>query len=232
MKKTLFLSLFLTFSVCLFSQDIIITKESERIYAKVLSINETDVKYELFHNQDGAVYLIYKSNIKTIIFQNGTVENFDNDNTVVVIVEQPEEPKTEKIFKNVIRFNPLATIQGAILLGGFDFNVQYAHYFARKIAVPVEIEVFIGGRAGMGFSLMSGIEAVPATHRQKSGLFLQGLAGFVMIDNNFGFAANTNVGYQLMTKKGFVFNAAMGPMYNTITGKISLRLLLGVGFAF
>ena len=229
MKKALFLSIFLCFSICSFSQDIIITKDNERIEAKVLEINETDVMYELFFNPDGVTYLVSKSNIKTIVYQNGTVENFGNENTVVII-ELPEKQETEKIFKNVIRFNPLATILGALSLGVFEFDMQYAHYFTRKVALPVEAEIFVG--SGMGFSLLTGIEAVPATHRQKSGLFLQGLVGVVMVEGDWGFAVNPNIGYQLMTRKGFVFNVVMGPTYNTISEKIGLRFLLGLGFAF
>ena len=234
MKKSIFLSLFLCLSICSFSQDIIITKDNERIDAKVLEITETDVKYVLFYYQDGPTYLIYKSNVKTIAYENGLVENFDNENNENIEQSntEVEEQKTEKIFKNVIRFNPFATIQMAILTGAFDINLQYARYLTNKIAIPVELEVFYGNRAGAGFTLMSGIEAIPATHRQKSGLFLQALTGVVMVYGDIGFAANANVGYQLMTRKGFVFNVALGPMYETISDKLNLRLLLGVGFAF
>ena len=60
------------------AQDIIVTKKSERIDAKVLEININDVKYKDWNNQDGPTYTILKSDIASIIYQNGKVETFSN----------------------------------------------------------------------------------------------------------------------------------------------------------
>jgi hypothetical protein len=57
------------------------------------------------------------------------------------------------------------------------------------------------------------------------------LAGILVVDD-VGFAANVNIGYQLVTKKGFVFAATIGPRYNTIENKISPRISIDFGFAF
>jgi hypothetical protein len=76
MKNLLLLATFLFSSVCVFSQDIIVTKKSERIDAKVLEINVNDVKYKDWSNQDGPIYTILKSDIASIIYQTGKVETF------------------------------------------------------------------------------------------------------------------------------------------------------------
>ena len=61
-------------------QDIIVTKDSKSIHAKVTEINVDDVKYQNFDHQDGPLYTLPKSNILTIVYQNGQVETFDSEN--------------------------------------------------------------------------------------------------------------------------------------------------------
>ncbi len=58
------------------TQDIILTKDSKSIKAKVLEINEFDIKYKDFDNLDGPSYTLKKSDIQTIVYQNGKVETF------------------------------------------------------------------------------------------------------------------------------------------------------------
>jgi len=244
MKKFPFLLLFVCFSTYLFAQDIIITKENERIEAKILFEYDAVIKYALFNDPEGTALLIAKSKIKTITYENGDVVSFEHITTNTaksnvisnnnVNENEIVRASTEKIFKNVIRFKPLVTIMG-IFVGGFDMELQYARYLTKALAIPVDVE--IGYLAGISaFALMTGIEGVPLQHRQKSGLFLNALAGFIVLNappyQAIGFLANPNVGYQLMTKKGFVFNAAIGPEYNGITKKFRARITLDFGFAF
>ena len=246
MKKIIFLTVSLCFSVGLFAQDIIITKYNERIEAKVLEINKIDVKYELFDFKNDTysdtVYLIYKSEVKLIVYQNGMVEYFDNDDkeNVVdksdVVTEQPdvvEQPQPAKVFRNVIRLNPFVTIYSAAALGAFDIDLHYAYYVSSKVAIPVEVEVYVGERFGnAGCAVLSGIEVVSAKYRPKSGFFADVLSGFVVAGGEVGFAANANIGYQFISSRGFAFNVAGGPKYDTITGKILPRLMINFGIAF
>jgi len=59
-----------------FAQDVIVTKDSKRIDAKVTEINVDNVRYKVFDHQDGPTYTLPKSDIVTIIYQNGQVETF------------------------------------------------------------------------------------------------------------------------------------------------------------
>ncbi|MBI4945072.1 MAG: hypothetical protein HY840_01575 [Bacteroidetes bacterium] len=75
MKYTSFL--FLLFSAfVLNAQDIIYKNDKTKIDAKVLEIGTENVKYKPTANPDGPVYTINKSEIATIVFQNGTFETF------------------------------------------------------------------------------------------------------------------------------------------------------------
>ena len=58
------------------AQDIIVTKDSRRIEAKVTEVNIDDVKYKVFTHQDGPTYTLLKSDIVSILYQNGNVETF------------------------------------------------------------------------------------------------------------------------------------------------------------
>jgi len=140
-------------------------------------------------------------------------------------------PAPEKIFHNVLRFKPMATIIAAGLFGYFELGLHYARYLTPKVAIPVEFDIFGRTGVGVGFTLLTGIEAVPLTHRQKSGLYLNGLLGMGIFEGAY-FIANPNIGYQLVSKKGFVFNANIGPMYSSSINKVTFRWTLDFGFAF
>jgi hypothetical protein len=58
------------------TQDVILTKDAKSIKAKILEINEFDVKYKDFDNLEGPNYTLKKTEIQTIVYQNGKVENF------------------------------------------------------------------------------------------------------------------------------------------------------------
>ena len=63
-------------SAC-FAQDVIVTKDAKRINAKVMEVNVDNIRYRDFDNMDGPVYTLLKSDIVTILYQNGKVETFD-----------------------------------------------------------------------------------------------------------------------------------------------------------
>jgi hypothetical protein len=69
-----------------FAQDVIVTKDSKRIEAKVTEVNEDYIKYKDFDNQDGPVYTLAKNRIATILYQNGKVEVFEEES------KKPEPP--------------------------------------------------------------------------------------------------------------------------------------------
>jgi hypothetical protein len=70
-----------------FSQDVIITKDSKKIEAKVTEININSIKYKKFNNLEGPTYTLLKSEIATIVYQNGMIDVFD---------EKEREPVPEK----------------------------------------------------------------------------------------------------------------------------------------
>ena len=137
MKKLFLFSLFVCFSVCLFSQDIIITNENERIEAKILFVYDAVIKYSLFKDPENTAYLIATERIRTIIYEKGEVVTFEkpNNNSAEAnnaVVPNPKVEQTkERIFKNIIRINPLESVFSA-MAGVLAFDFQYARYLPQK----------------------------------------------------------------------------------------------------
>ena len=58
------------------AQDIIVTKQSRKIEAKITDVEPDCIKYKKYNYQEGPTYTIKKSEIASIIYQNGDVETF------------------------------------------------------------------------------------------------------------------------------------------------------------
>lgn len=94
MKKIISFFMFCLFltQIC-FAQDIIITRDSKRIDAKVEEISETEVKYHRQDNLTGPVFVIKTSQISSIVFSNGSVQTFEVEEKKANVVEEEEDGK-------------------------------------------------------------------------------------------------------------------------------------------
>lgn len=89
MTKSIFTLLaFIAISITAYSQDVITQKSGEDIQAKILEVNQTEVKYKKFDNQNGPTFSILKSNILMVRYENGTKDIFNQTEDV------KEESKT------------------------------------------------------------------------------------------------------------------------------------------
>ncbi|MES2566559.1 MAG: hypothetical protein V4565_06820 [Bacteroidota bacterium] len=96
--------LFIVFSILFamasssFAQDIIYTTGGNKLQAKVLEINTTNLKYKDYNNLEGPTYVITKTDVVLIKYANGMTE---------VINSNPEtiEPKTESTVANNSKSN-------------------------------------------------------------------------------------------------------------------------------
>ena len=73
--QIIFLILFLYPSI-MKAQDTIVKRNDEKIAAKILEVNPTDIKYVRFDYQSGPTFTILKWELKYIIYGNGTKESF------------------------------------------------------------------------------------------------------------------------------------------------------------
>lgn len=75
--KYVFFSLFIMGSACAWAQDIIVTRNSDRIDAKIVEVSESEVKYKKTSDTDGPTFVIESSKIATVIYANGDVQTFE-----------------------------------------------------------------------------------------------------------------------------------------------------------
>ena len=74
MKKIAFMVfIFFAGGICsLFAQDVITLLNGDEIYAKVIEISSTEIRYKRFDNLDGPTIVIQKSEVFAINYENGT----------------------------------------------------------------------------------------------------------------------------------------------------------------
>lgn len=91
MTKSIFTLLaFIAINITAFSQDVITQKTGEDIQAKILEVNQTEIKYKKFDNQTGPTFTVLKSDVLMIRYENGTKDIFN----------QTEEVKAESKTSN------------------------------------------------------------------------------------------------------------------------------------
>jgi hypothetical protein len=77
MTKSIFTFMALmAISITGFSQDVITQKSGEDIQAKILEVNQTEIKYKKFDNQNGPTFTLLKSDVLMIRYENGTKDIF------------------------------------------------------------------------------------------------------------------------------------------------------------
>lgn len=78
MKKLLLTLLFVSVWVFANAQDVIVTKDSKRIDAKIMEVSKSEIKYKSVTNLEGPTFTLGTDEINTIIYSDGTVQTFDS----------------------------------------------------------------------------------------------------------------------------------------------------------
>ena len=77
MKKALLLLCAFVISQIVIAQDVIVTKQSERIDAKIIKVTDAEIEYKQYNNPDGPTFTMSASKIASIIYSNGSVQTFN-----------------------------------------------------------------------------------------------------------------------------------------------------------
>lgn len=93
MLRTIGLSLaFMTTTVIVMAQDVIIRRDGDEIQAKVIRVGAAEIDYKKWSNQDGPTYSVNKSEVFIIKYGNGEKDVFKDDPTVATNNPQETEP--------------------------------------------------------------------------------------------------------------------------------------------
>jgi len=169
MKKSLLLIIIIIITCSIKAQDIILTKDGQKIEAKVEEVGIETIKYKKYNNQSGAAYLILKSDIATIMYENGEFEVFkqetqkSNTNEAQKPISQeaqkPFSQEAQKLYSHLQQpFNKIG-IDDKGMLVFFKAN-NFQEYYNRFNAACVQSnagKVILGigvFASALGFSLL------------------------------------------------------------------------------
>jgi hypothetical protein len=133
MKRKVFLSVCLLaigWGVC-HAQDVIVTRDAKKISAKITEVNPDDVKYRNFDNPDGPTYTLLKSQIASILYQNGTVETFEAE--AGTPATQPSATPSAATQPAAVNFNQQQQAGRQPRSSIRDYPVHYAEYSRGKL---------------------------------------------------------------------------------------------------
>ena len=119
LPKKNFTTLFLVvLSLGCYAQDLIVTRDGSVIQAKVAEIGTSEVKYKKWANIDGPIYVVAKSDILAITYQNGEKESF---------TEVKIEPKqTALVSKGPQRVDCAVASDNSEVIRQYDKNLLFS----------------------------------------------------------------------------------------------------------
>lgn len=146
MKASILPILFFLISFSAFGQDIIYTNDGETIESKVTEIGKKEVRYKKFSNQSGPNYTISTSRINRIVYENGSVENFqessDKQESGGLFSVKPDQLGNNHIYLNVVD----------IIFQNVTFGYERILGEQRKVGIRVPLSFSLYGNSGNNFN--------------------------------------------------------------------------------
>lgn len=82
------------------AQDVVVKKDGSTILAKVLEVNQDNIKYKKFSNQNGPTYTINLSDVMSVNYENGEKEDYSNSSNT-----QNNSSESKEIVQNAASNN-------------------------------------------------------------------------------------------------------------------------------
>src|ERR1035437_4589629 len=74
------------------AQDTVVKRNEEKVIAKIIEVNQNDIKYKRFDYQDGPTFTVVKWELKYIVYGNGVKESFENYSAPInKVIESPAD---------------------------------------------------------------------------------------------------------------------------------------------
>lgn len=138
--RKLCLVLSLCLSSLIYAQDVIVLNDGSSIFSKVLEIDASQVKYRKYSNLDGPIYTMNITEILSIKYQNGEVENFADRN---LQIRQQESFMSVSSAPTALAINEANKLRKAELLLSAE-NLQSTADFIYGLGGLVGIGLFVG----------------------------------------------------------------------------------------
>ncbi len=88
MKRLLFLCVYALLMVGAYAQDIIVTKDAQKMEVKILEVSKTEIKYKEKDNLNGPTFILETKEINSIIYSNGKVVLYNQDAPAVPTIDE------------------------------------------------------------------------------------------------------------------------------------------------
>ena len=114
------------------AQDIITKKNGDDLKAKVLEVNQTEIKYKKFESPNGATYTMLKSEIMIILYADGTKDIFNEE-------KNPPQPQPQKEKEKEVAIDNTKNEMGLSMseLGKEDAKHNYRKYHGAVFATVI-----------------------------------------------------------------------------------------------
>lgn len=200
MKKRLFLLSLVLFGTCMvFAQDIIVKINADEIEAKVVNVNDKEITYYKWENQDGPTYAISISNVLFIRYANGQKDVFST-----TIENNREETKNANNASFIFRSGQTYYYDGKTMKGSAYAKFLNANCPEAYQQYTKGLSVSTAGwgllTAGCVFDLFSIV--VMYKINEKTGITLSYVAGALEL----ACIPTLIVGYHKMHKSADIFN--------------------------
>jgi hypothetical protein len=131
--KFLFIILltFLSFNL-IYSQDVIVKKDGTSIDVKVEQISVKEIKYYKYDNLDGPSYIINKSEVVIINFENGSFELINSKNEIKETLDLTKEESKELIVELINNHSYVWGHSSDIYIASFDGDLLSLEYNYKK----------------------------------------------------------------------------------------------------
>jgi len=261
MKQFYFLAALFLFAGGIFSanaQDLIILRDGNVIESKVTEISPSEIRYKRHNNLDGPTIVIPVTNVLSIRYENGTVEQFGE----AVPITQPEKPKTNVMDPDKLYFGISLNPAGTIPVVGRGPSIS-AEFSKRRFNSLIDIRSGFGlpiyGSEYFGFGASFNY-FIPS---RVGGFYIGGLLEYSAADGgyetvekydtrydsygnphkiNYSFEENPvtlhdfglalSIGYKFVTGSGMYFRTGANVGFNFGTGTLILKPDLTVGYLF
>ncbi len=111
MKKSFLFLFFALVSLGAFAQDTLYKVDNTKIICKVTEIGTAEIKYKKWDNQDGPVYTVEKSEVRRIVYANGSSE-------MITMGEYAVTPNSSfRSRKRAITTRPFSAVLGSVCIG-------------------------------------------------------------------------------------------------------------------
>ena len=129
------------------AQDLIVLRDGNIIEAKIIEISPSEIRYKRFDNLEGPTVVIYKIDVHTVKYENGTYEIMNLEASAEKSTIQTKD--TDKLIIG-INANP-----GGLLYSGPGIGIELTHgHFNSEISFLYPVGLGIESKPGFGFDIL------------------------------------------------------------------------------